>query len=244
MNDAPRRFGAVDRRVLDDPPVVLLRLYRVYNSGTDKEWSVELHDYDDIALSGLICMVELFEVVPDPVASPSSVSHSAQHMFNTNPNCTSPGRSVAATLTAEQKFSGDVLVEANAQTVSEEFNRTQFLFGTKFVEPHKIAFAADGRKYILFTFNDLGVKLEGCFILRYRFFDLFSEPAGGASPKIQAECYGGAFRIYSTKEAPALKESTVLTMCLAKHGVRVNVRTKARKSRKKSDFDITQTADL
>jgi hypothetical protein len=53
--------------------------------------------------------------------------------------------------------------------------------------------------------------MEGSFILRYRCFDLFSKVAGQDTTPVWAECYGGAFRVYSTKEFPGLRASTDLT---------------------------------
>lgn len=54
--------------------------------------------------------------------------------------------------------------------------------------------------------------MEGNFILRYRCFDLFSK-VSGTDPEtpVWAECYGGQFRVYSTKEFPGLRASTDLT---------------------------------
>lgn len=59
--------------------------------------------------------------------------------------------------------------------------------------------------------QDLAVKTEGYFALRYRVFDIFSTPIGHTDRVIQAECYGGVFRVYSTKEFPGLPASTELT---------------------------------
>jgi hypothetical protein len=59
------------------------------------------------------------------------------------------------------------------------------------------------------------VKIEGSFILRYRVFDIFSKAYGENDLVIQAECYGGPFRIYSTKEFPGLQASTDLTKASA-----------------------------
>lgn len=56
------------------------------------------------------------------------------------------------------------------------------------------------------------MKTEGNFILRYRVFDIFSRPYNyHGDLAIQAECYGGLFRVYSTKEFPGLQASTELT---------------------------------
>ena len=61
------------------------------------------------------------------------------------------------------------------------------------------------------SIQDLAVRTEGTFILRYRFFDIFSRILGHNDLAIQAECYGGSFRVYSTKEFPGLQASTELT---------------------------------
>ena len=61
------------------------------------------------------------------------------------------------------------------------------------------------------SYQDLAVKMEGDFILRYRCFDLFSKISGEQETPVWAECYGGGFRVYSTKEFPGLRASTDLT---------------------------------
>lgn len=55
------------------------------------------------------------------------------------------------------------------------------------------------------------MQIEGSFILRYRVFNLFAQVEGTMEIPILAECYGGPFRIYSTKEFPGLRPSTELT---------------------------------
>ena len=59
--------------------------------------------------------------------------------------------------------------------------------------------------------QDLAVKLQGTFILRYRLFDIFAKAYNVHDLVIQAECYGGTFRVYSNKEFPGLQASTELT---------------------------------
>ena len=51
--------------------------------------------------------------------------------------------------------------------------------------------------------------MEGWFLFRYRVFNLFSATNG--SQPILAECWGGPFRIYATKQYPGLEPSTELT---------------------------------
>jgi hypothetical protein len=65
--------------------------------------------------------------------------------------------------------------------------------------------------------QDLSVRIEGEFILRYRLFDIYSRTDGvGDEAPIQAACFGGSFRIYSTKEFPGLPASTELTQVSGK----------------------------
>ncbi|KAJ7136716.1 velvet factor-domain-containing protein [Mycena epipterygia] len=241
-----RRFGSADRRVLNDPPVVLLRLFYVHNSGTDKEWSEEIQNYDSIPLDGLICMVDLFEVPenitlhsqqnPSPCLRTETDSFYPAGAANAAAFIPFPGVQSSVGVTPHE-VPFDALVLVNGYAVTERSKRTTFLFGTKFVEPHKIAFPDQGndRNFLVFTFSDLAVRLDGYFILRYRFFDLFSNPTGqNASSTVQAECYGGPFRVYSTRDAPALPASTVLTKDLVKQGVRVNSRPVPRPSRRRT----------
>jgi hypothetical protein len=62
-----------------------------------------------------------------------------------------------------------------------------------------------------YIIQDLAVKIEGDFFLRYRIFDLFSRTASLVDVPVQAECYGGSFHVYSTKEFPGLQPSTELS---------------------------------
>ena len=55
------------------------------------------------------------------------------------------------------------------------------------------------------------MRNEGTFILRYRVFNIFGKVHGKTDIPVLAECYGGPFRIYSTKEFPGLRPSTDLT---------------------------------
>ncbi|KAJ6562663.1 velvet factor-domain-containing protein [Mycena capillaripes] len=247
-----RRFGAVDKRVLDDPPVAQLRLFNVYNAGTTEECEQEVQNYDDISLPGLICMVDLFEISKTPSApsspqSPPSSFLDDPDFYATEMTSTTTTPSCMCDPSSHQ-LPPDTLVLIDGYLVTERAKRTVSLFGTKFVEPHKIDYPGNGQKQIMFTFSDLAVRLEGYFTLRYRFFDIFYDPTGKGSSPVLAECYGGPFRMYSSKEAPSLRESTTLTtvcecihlkapvmkisQCLANSGVPVKVRTKRRSPRR------------
>lgn len=122
--------------------------------------------------------------------------------------------------------------------ITEGSKQTESLAGTTFVQAANLDYK--GNKVLMFVFADLAVKAEGNFILRYRCFDLFSRVANceGQTP-VWAECYGGPFRVYSTKEFPGLRASTDLTKHLSYFGVRLNLRETERKRRKKVDDPLS-----
>lgn len=67
--------------------------------------------------------------------------------------------------------------------------------------------------------QDLAVRREGVFILRYRAFDIFSGVPGTQDAPILAELYGGPFKVYSTREFPGLEPSTELTKVSSSSGL-------------------------
>ncbi|KIY49718.1 hypothetical protein FISHEDRAFT_40615, partial [Fistulina hepatica ATCC 64428] len=205
--DLGRKYAKVDRRSIEPPPVVVLRLFEV-DPVTGAEH--EIDSYHDIVSPGFLCSVDLLygSEGPMPVASDSSESQ-APHPQNYH--------------AGSQNFPG------NAS------NLTNNLVGSRLVQPCKIEL--DGKKVIVFVFTDLAVKIEGIFRLRYRMFDLFAMPTDQKMLTIQAEYCGGEFRIYSTKDFPGLPPSTDLTKRLAVFGVKLNVRETERKRKKRGDSD-------
>ncbi|KAJ7242039.1 velvet factor-domain-containing protein [Mycena rebaudengoi] len=239
-----RKYAKVDRRPLDPPPVAWLRLFFVYNAGTERESEVEV-SYDDLQILGLMCTVDLLPV-PIPSTTPTSSPPATQLAFTPSPRSPtlangygnygpSPPISPLRPTPPLAGYAGvpppDTLILFDNYPVTESSKATTSLAGTTFVQADSIPWR--GKTSLLFTFADLAVKTEGYFILRYRFFDLFSKPTGHSDLAIQAECYGNSFRIYSSKEVPPLGKSTELTKHLARYGVRVNVRETERKRKKK-----------
>ncbi|KAG5637267.1 hypothetical protein H0H81_005200 [Sphagnurus paluster] len=142
--------------------------------------------------------------------------------------------SPAPVLLPQHTTSGnDIVHYVNDTAITEGSKMTYALVGAKFVQPHVVELLS--KKAIVFVFADLAVKVEGQFILRYRVFDIFSRPSSYTDLAVQAECYGGSFRVYSTKEFPGLPASTELTKQLARWGVRLNTRETERRRRKKGE---------
>jgi hypothetical protein len=88
--------------------------------------------------------------------------------------------------------------------------------------------------------QDVSVRQEGTFKLRFRAFNIMCTSEGDSQYPILAECYGTPFRVYSTKEFPGLSTSTEMTQRLAIMGVRVNNRTVERKRRRGGDGENSE----
>ncbi|KAF9078382.1 velvet factor-domain-containing protein [Rhodocollybia butyracea] len=259
--DLGRKYARVDRRPLDPPPVVKLKFFEILDEEREREIT-----HEEVSVLGLLCTVDLFPVITfDPSinsatgrtghrkSSSSSSSSSSQYSpISYDLHGYTPGSSVhGLPLTSSPTFStaynqipplpSDVVHWAGNIPITESSKMTSALVGATFIQPHFIDH--DGVKTLVFVFSDLAVKNEGTFLLRYRMFDLFSKAVGQANTVIQAECYGGPFRVYSTKEFPGLQASTELTKLIARYGVRLNIRETERKRRKKDStkdgFSVT-----
>ncbi|KAG9313768.1 velvet factor-domain-containing protein [Chiua virens] len=253
--DLGRKYARVDRRPLDPPPVVLLKLYQVFNHGTEAQYEREIQDYSEVNTLGLLCNVDLYPVPtttrhPSHSSShfhhyqrhPSPESSHAEPLYRPHSNLASiqlpplPTRPALPQPSHHQRPPTPdqrVITYYWDQPIMEDMNCTTALSGATFIQLAIIEY--QGRKALVFPFADLAVKIEGQFFLRYRCFDIFSRTSGHDDLPIQAECFGGPFRIYSTKEFPGLQPSTELTKQLARWGVRLNTRETERKRKRKDD---------
>ncbi|KAI6126719.1 velvet factor-domain-containing protein [Pisolithus sp. B1] len=267
--DLGRKYARVDRRPLDPPPVVQLKLYQVFNYGTDTQYERELCDYSEVQTLGLLCCVDLFPVpvhstlesaqvsgreprqfsrvtssldLPESSSSRAPNYHRYSH-YGANPHTTATQNLSSSHENIPPLPSSAALTYFDgSHPITEDMKRTAFLSGALFVQPAVIDY--NGRKALVFAFADLAVKAEGHFFLRYRCFDLFSRMSGHEQVPMQSECFGGQFRIYSTKEFPGLQASTELTKQLARYGVRLNTRETERKRKRKSPPSTSGSASM
>lgn len=252
--DLGRKYARVDRRPLDPPPVVQLRLYYIHNEGTDHESEQEVQDYDDVQSLGLLCNVDLFPVPAQPDSSSESGSLTRLHHPHQLPPVVEPIRPPSGSHPLPSILSTDQLPPLSSSSrvpvsgtklphlppyahfdpfqISENMKYTMALSGATFVQPACIDY--EGKRALVFPFADLAVKIEGDFFLRYRIFDIFSRTESLVDVPVQAECFGGPFHVYSTKEFPGLQPSTELTKHLSRYGVRLNTRETERKRKKKT----------
>jgi hypothetical protein len=125
----------------------------------------------------------------------------------------------------------DIICYQNGHPIRESSKMTSALVGGSCVEASRVHY--HGKEAFIFVFSvrpvplffsksvtsngcfhakDLAVSVEGTFMLRYRAFDIFSRTSGRPDLyAIQAECYGGSFQVYSTKDFPGLQPSTELS---------------------------------
>ncbi|KAF9077964.1 velvet factor-domain-containing protein [Rhodocollybia butyracea] len=245
--DRVRKYAEVDRRTLDPPPVVALRLYETFEAGYYCE-EREITDYEDIQLIGLICAVELVPVSEPhcsqmiPAVSKSRaeliprsslklpVNPRGRHSPVSYPNANLMffdefGDDAASNRIYEASNDYSLYTTSTSSACKYEYSAAEYditpsvaqiaeltdttLIGSKVVQPHLIDI--DNQKTLLFVFSDLSVRELGLFKLRYKFFDLFSSTPGNPCKIIQAECTGGTFRVFSTKDFPGLCVSTPLT---------------------------------
>ncbi|KAJ4470114.1 velvet factor-domain-containing protein [Lentinula aciculospora] len=218
--DLGRKYAEVDRRPLDPPPVVALRLFE--RIGMDQESEISSHE--TIETIGLLCAVELI-----PVLEFGGGQHPTCDMNNSDSCANSPEYGSNHYMPIDVQDSS--FVKKSLVPASEIARLTEnVLVGSKIIQPHLIGL--NGQKKLLFVFSDLSVRSLGLFRLRYKFCDLFSILPGDTDTMIQAECIGGMFRVFSTKDFPGLQLSTTLTKILSAQGVSLNIRNSARRPKK------------
>ncbi|KAG0650974.1 Velvet complex subunit B [Hyphodiscus hymeniophilus] len=119
----------------------------------------------------------------------------------------------------------------------------------------------DDRIGIWFVLQDLSVRTEGTFRLRFSFVNVGAStaiplPTPGASPPgngsyaanintgrapILAQCFSEVFTVYSAKKFPGVVESTPLSKCFATQGIKIPIRKDGpggdKPGKKGADFD-------
>ena len=115
----------------------------------------------DIPLTGLICTVDLFEV-PFSLREPPCITgnHSSPFTRTQSADITlDPHYHIRAT-EHNGGLPPDTLTLIHGYPVTESSKRTASLFGTKFVEPHKVTFPGKNQKQIAFTLSVSRHSLE------------------------------------------------------------------------------------
>ncbi|CAI2169579.1 18987_t:CDS:2 [Funneliformis geosporum] len=83
-----------------------------------------------------------------------------------------------------------------------------------------------GQQGIYFIFQDLSVRTEGSFTLKFSFCDVKGLLTRRGS--VAAEVYSGPFKVYTAKKFPGMTESTELSKAFAKQGIKIPIRKDTR----------------
>nr|UNA00544.1 velvet factor family protein [Ganoderma sp. TQC-2021a] len=126
--------------------------------------------------------------------------------------------------------SNDVIAYYSNYAITESSNCTQVLAGARVA--NAVTLEYNSRPTLAFVFNDLAVQQEGSYTLRYRVFSIFAKTSDTYSTPVLATCFGGVFKIWSSKAFPGLAPSTTLTRRLSLYGTHVNIRSADRKKKR------------
>ncbi|KAK3818703.1 MAG: velvet factor-domain-containing protein [Benniella sp.] len=102
----------------------------------------------------------------------------------------------------------------------------------------------EGDPGVYFVFQDLSVRSEGAYTLKFS-FTLPPTPDGPPS-SVLATVFSEPFTIYSAKRFPGMTESTALSKCFAKQGIKIPIRKEPRvgRSRKSSEQSSSSTSKV
>jgi hypothetical protein len=101
----------------------------------------------------------------------------------------------------------------------------------------------NGQTGLWFIFQDLSIRTEGTFRLRFDMFDLmpdfpFSAPPQegpkAANPPRVANVHSRPFKVWSAKKFPGVIETTQLSRAFAEQGIKIPVRKNEEKKRKRA----------
>ncbi|KAG2212266.1 hypothetical protein INT47_001625 [Mucor saturninus] len=78
-----------------------------------------------------------------------------------------------------------------------------------------------------FIFHDLSVRTEGTFTLKFVFVNLAAGEPITMTTQIQHEAFSSTFSVYPAKKFPGLTESTALSRCFSKQGIKIPIRNES-----------------
>ncbi|KAH6674065.1 velvet factor-domain-containing protein [Plectosphaerella plurivora] len=99
---------------------------------------------------------------------------------------------------------------------------------------------------VWFILQDLSIRTEGSFRLRFSFVNVgpnvgpTGAPLNGGKPgkaPILASCFSAPFTVYSAKKFPGVCDSTPLSKCFAAQGIKIPIRKEGQDSKRKDEDD-------
>ncbi|KAJ2696565.1 hypothetical protein H4R19_005731 [Coemansia spiralis] len=199
-------FGEKDRRPLDPPPVVCLRV---------RDDAGEFMHCEDVDIWRFVVSATLWapnsdgdrSIVINPNTLPSSV-----------PVFQLPGTSAAGAAAGPPTASSSIM------PLSEPV-KVRNLVGTTVSNAYLLKDHND-QLNIFFIFHDLSVRTEGRFRLKFQFTIIPSEEEPRAL--VQSVAWSNIFEVYSAKTFPGMTDSTELSKAFATQGIKITIRKSIR----------------
>ncbi|GJJ69891.1 hypothetical protein EMPS_02240 [Entomortierella parvispora] len=211
-------FGEKDRRPMDPPPI--LKLVVRNTDGT-------LADVSQMDVNFYMVMADIYSA--DRTTPCTLVTNPAQGPVFNGPSLPAGdggGRMSVMTLVSQN------------QMVSRNLTGSTVASGN-------LLSNLDNELGVYFVFQDISVRSEGTFTLKFSFT---LPPAPDDPPSlITATTFSEPFTIYSAKKFPGMTESTALSRCFAKQGIKIPIRKEPRMGKSKQgssaglDSDSTTT---
>ncbi|KAJ1655550.1 hypothetical protein IWQ61_004712 [Dispira simplex] len=90
---------------------------------------------------------------------------------------------------------------------------------------------------IFFIFQDLSIRTEGSFTLKFSFMDLGTtdNQLNVGQDYVRHFTFSDIFTVYSAKKFPGMIESTPLSKCFVKQGIKISVRKESSRTKQSSD---------
>ncbi|EJD33660.1 hypothetical protein AURDEDRAFT_177249 [Auricularia subglabra TFB-10046 SS5] len=227
--DLGRQSRLSNHRPINPPAVVQVRLYEIKNRGTDSEEMVEM-DVDAVHTLGLVCHAELYPYNPEFEQNPSLYTGSTPRPMPIQQNS---GPIDCRQVLARRGVYPENLPRQPQVPLHRVCALTSHLSGQIY---QSVVIADDfhrrQKKGMYFIFSELYVSMPGHFMLKYTAMSVDKSLERTGRAPLLAECWGGVFAIYPSKQNPSLKPSTELTMHLSCSGAKVHTKEKRRFQRR------------
>ncbi|KAI9345930.1 velvet factor-domain-containing protein [Pilaira anomala] len=125
-------------------------------------------------------------------------------------------------------------LNSNDKQKSEKPEYVRNLIGSTVSNAYHLVNPED-RTGAYFIFHDLSVRTEGTFTLKFIFVNLAAGEPLTMTTQIEQEVFSSPFSVYPAKKFPGLTESTLLSRCFSKQGIKIPIRNESTYKR------ITQT---
>lgn len=165
---AEHSVDRIERRPLDPPPVVKLRLFEIEYEGTSRERVTEIDASSSFAYSGFVCHVDLF-----PVQEPAGFKGPKPMKQWPDGTVIAWPRPVHQLDDPTDALEYEALIRSinDEEKDLEDKKCTDKLFGCTVVNAVQIK-DLENNPCSVFVFGDISVRTEGHFLLRYRCFDI------------------------------------------------------------------------